>query len=96
MDRQKHTYTICLSQSDGAVMKALDLMERKGFRLLTCRLTEGDQNGRDMEVTVASYKPGDLLKRQLEQLCDVMFVEQLSVAALKPPITNVQDISQRN
>lgn len=77
-------------------MKALDLMERRGFRLLTCNLAEGDDNGREMEVTVISCKPGDLLKRQLERLCDVIFVEQLTVAALQPPITNVQDIARRN
>lgn len=96
MDRTRHTLTIRLSQCDGAVMKALDLMERRGFSLLTCSLTEGDHNGRELEVTVASCKPGDLLKRQLEQLCDVIFVEHLSVAALQPPITNVQDITRRN
>ena len=91
----KHTLRIRLDQCDGAVMKALDLMERRGFRLLTCSLNEGDHNGREMEVTVISCKSGDLLKRQLERLCDVIFVEELSAAAMKPPLTNVQDITRR-
>ena len=77
-------------------MKALDLMERRGFRLLTCTVEEGDQHGREMEVTVFSPKPGDLLKRQLERLCDVIFVEQLSANAIQPPVNNVQDITRRN
>ena len=94
MDRMEHTMSIRLSQCDGAVMKALDLMERRGFRLLTCNLAEGDHNGREMEVTVSSHKPGDLLKRQLERLCDVILVEELS-AAINPTATNVQDITWR-
>jgi|GEM_PF-1120409 len=95
MNRVKHTLSIRLSQCDGAAIKALDMMERRGFNLLTCTLEEGDDNGRKMVVTVISYKPGDLLKRQLERLCDVIFVEQLSAAAIKPPISNVQDIARR-
>jgi len=96
MGKTRHTLSIRLSQCDGAAMRALDLMERRGFSLLTCSLEEGDHNGRDMLVTVLALKPGDLLKRQLERLCDVIFVEQLSVDALDPPMTNVQDISRRN
>jgi len=95
MGKMKHILSIRLSQCEGAAMRALDLMERRGFSLLTCRLTEGDHNGRKMEVTVLSFKPGDLLKRQLERLCDVIFVEQLSAAAIKPPATNIQDITRR-
>lgn len=95
MERMKHTLSIRLSDCDGAAMRALDLMERRGFTLLTCSLEQGDHNGREMEVTVASLKPGDLLKRQLERLCDVIFVELLGADAVKPPATNVQVITRR-
>lgn len=95
MNKMKHTLSIRLSQCEGAAMRALDLMERRGFSLLTCSLAEGDHNGREMEVTVISVKPGDLLERQLERLCDVIFVEQLSAADIKPPISNVQEITRR-
>ena len=95
MNNMQHAINIRLSQCDGAVMKALDLMERRGFSLLTCSLTQGDHNGREMRVTVSSLKPGDLLKRQLERLCDVIFVELSSAAAKQSPATKVQDITRR-
>lgn len=95
MEKSKHTLNIRLSQCDGAAIRALDLMERRGFTLISCMLEEGDQHGREMTVTVVSLKPGNLLKRQLERLCDVIFVEQLSADAIEPPITNVQNITRR-
>lgn len=95
MEQMRHTLSIRLSQCEGAAMKALDMMQRRGFSLLSCNLVEGDQNGREMEVTVASTKSGDLLKRQLERLCDVIFVKQLSADAKATPATNVQDITRR-
>ena len=90
----KHTLHIRLSACEGAVLKALDLMERRGFSLQTCHLEEPDENGRDMQVIVQSVKPGDLLKRQLERLWDVQFVELLSAAVMKPSANNVQEISR--
>ena len=51
------------------------MMERRGYRLKTCALGEPDGESRDMEVTVMSTRPGDLLKRQLERLHDVLEVE---------------------
>lgn len=89
-----HTLHIRLSGGAGAALKALDLMERRGFSLVTCHLEEPDQNGRDMRVKVCSSKPGDLLKRQLERLWDVQFVELLSAAISNQPTNNIQDISR--
>lgn len=89
-----HTLHIRLSGCEGAALKALDLIERRGFSLVTCHLEEPDQNGRDMQVKVRSSKPGDLLKRQLERLWDVQFVELLSAAASNPSANNIQDISR--
>lgn len=89
-----HTLHIRLSSCEGAALKALDLMERRGFNLLTCHLEAPSQGSRDMQVTVYSPKPGDLLKRQLEQLWDVQFVELISAVANKPSATNIQDISR--
>lgn len=89
-----HTLHIRLSGYEGAALRALDLMERRGFSLVTCHLEEADQNGRDMKVKVRSSKPGDLLKRQLERLWDVQFVELLSAAVSNPSANNIQDISR--
>jgi len=75
-------------------MRVLALIERKGFSLLTCSLEEGDNSGRGLEVTIASSKTGDLLKRQLERLCDVIFVEQVLPDIIDTPIEQVKNISR--
>jgi acetolactate synthase regulatory subunit len=70
-----HTLTIQLSGCEGAVIRALGLIERRGFSLDKCSVGEADSSGRVMEVQVSSSRPGDLLKRQLERLHDVYHVE---------------------
>ena len=71
----KHTLHIQLSGNEGAVIRALGLIERRGYSLGKCSVSEADDSGRAMEVTVSSSRPGDLLKRQLERLHDVLSVE---------------------
>lgn len=71
----KHTLHIQLSSVEGAVIRALGLIERRGFSLNSCSVSEADGNGRNMQVSVTSDRPGDLLKRQLERLHDVFHVE---------------------
>lgn len=66
-----HTLRIQLSSVEGAVVRALGLIERRGFSLNKCSVCEADGAGRNMEVNVTSDRPGDLLKRQLERLHDV-------------------------
>jgi len=75
-----HTLTIQLSAAEGAVIRALGLIERRGFSLNKCTVGEIENNRRAMEVCVSSARPGDLLKRQLERLHDVVQVE------IQPPI----------
>ena len=77
----EHSLNIQLSASEGAVLRALGLIERRGFSLGKCSISEVTESGRSMEVTVSSTRPGDLLKRQLERLHDVRSVE------LKPVVT---------
>ena len=69
------TLRIRLSGIEGSVLRALGLIERRGYRLLKCHVAEADDNGQMMEVSVTSSRPGDLLKRQLERLHDVLHVE---------------------
>ena len=90
----KYTLRIQLSSIEGAVIRALGLIERRGFSLDKCSVGEPDGNGRDMEVTVTSSRPGDLLKRQLERLHDVYHVE-LMPAATTSPSTGVRPITRR-
>ncbi len=70
-----HTLKIQLSGAEGAVIRALGLIERRGFSLGKCSVGEADSSGRVMQVQVSSTRPGDLLKRQLERLHDVHHVE---------------------
>jgi acetolactate synthase regulatory subunit len=70
-----HTLQIQLRCNEGAVLRALGLMERRGYRLESCTVSEAQGDGQAMRVCVASERPGDLLKRQLERLHDVLWVE---------------------
>ena len=79
-----HTLHIQLSSVEGAVIRALGLIERRGYSLESCTVSKADGNERRMEVSVTSSRPGDLLKRQLERLHDVFHVE------LKPAEMNPQ------
>ena len=76
-----HTLNIGLSASEGAVIRTLGLIERRGFSLGKCSISEAGSDGRSMLLTVASSRSGDLLKRQLERLHDVHSVE------LKPAVS---------
>jgi len=80
----KYTLRIQLSSIEGSVIRTLGLIERRGFSLIKCSVGEADGNGRVMEVKVASSRPGDLLKRQLERLHDVYHVELLPVVITNP------------
>jgi acetolactate synthase regulatory subunit len=76
-----HSLTIQLSASEGAVIRTLGLIERRGFSLGKCSISEAAATGRSMQLTVSSSRSGDLLKRQLERLHDVYSVE------LKPAVS---------
>lgn len=74
-DDMKYQLQIQLRSAEGAVLRAIGLMERRGFRLESCILAEAQGDGQLMEVMVSSDRPIDLLQRQLERLHDVLWVE---------------------
>ena len=88
-----HTLHIQLSSSEGAVIRALGLIERRGYTHKTCSVSESDGTGREMDVTVSSTRSGDLLKRQLERLHDVFHVELKPVAAVKPRTSGIRPVT---
>lgn len=90
-----YTLRIQLSSVEGAVIRALGLIERRGFSLIKCSVSESDGTGRDMEVSVTSSRPGDLLKRQLERLHDVYKVELIPTVTGNPPKPGVRPITRR-
>jgi acetolactate synthase regulatory subunit len=72
---QHHTLKIQLRCCEGAVLRALGLMERRGYRLESCTVSEAQGDGQAMHVCVASERPSELLRKQLERLHDVLWVE---------------------
>jgi len=91
-----NTLRIQLSSVQGAVVRALGLIERRGFSLVKCSISEPDGSGRIMEVSVSSTRPGDLLKRQLERLHDVYHVELLPTAVTSPHQSGIRPITRRS
>ncbi len=89
-----YTLHIQLSSVEGAVIRALGLIERRGFSLNTCIVGEADGNGRNMKVNVSSTRPGDLLKRQLERLHDVHHVELVPAANINPRKPGIRPITR--
>jgi acetolactate synthase II small subunit len=90
-----HTLHIQLSSSEGAVIRALGLMERRGFTIKKCSVDQSNGGGLDMGVTVASTRPGDLLKRQLERLHDVLFVELKPAEPVRQQKPGIRPITRR-
>jgi acetolactate synthase regulatory subunit len=90
-----HTLTIRLSGSEGAVIRALGLIERRGFSLGSCAVGEIENGSRAMEVSVSSARPGDLIKRQLERLHDVYEVELKPAAVTGPRKPGIRPVNRR-
>ena len=90
-----YTLNIRLSGCEGSVIRALGLIERRGYSLVKLKVSEADQNGQKMRVNVSSSRSGDLLKRQLERLHDVCSVELVSVISMKQEKPGLRPISRR-
>ena len=72
----KHTLNIQLRVGEGTVLRTLGTIERRGFSLESCTIgAEVASEGHPMEITVSSERPVALLKRQLERLHVVLWVE---------------------
>ncbi len=74
----RHQLHIQLRSSEGAVMRTLGLIERRGFMVCSMNLSEADGHGRSLTVNLESSRSPELLRRQLERLHDVLWVEHQS------------------
>ena len=74
MNTTNHRLTIEFRGDEGAFLRILGLMERRGYRLQTCTLNRMPHDCCVLDVMVESQRPGDLLKRQLERLFEVSSV----------------------
>jgi len=90
-----HSLNITLSGAEGAVIRALGLIERRGFSLDSCSVGEVRDNRRALEVSVTSTRPGDLLKRQLERLHDVYTVEVKPAVVNEPRTPGIRPVNRR-
>ncbi len=80
MNTVSHQLRIELSTAEGAMLRALGLMERRGYLLQTCRLYAEMEGRKVLDIQVESDRPASLLKRQLERLHDVLTVKVKSEA----------------
>ena len=71
MKTTNHRLTIEFSGVEGAFLRILGLMERRGYHLQTCTLNRKPDGSCVVDIMVESDRPGDLLKRQLERLYEV-------------------------
>jgi acetolactate synthase regulatory subunit len=85
-----HRLTIEFSGVEGAFLRILGLMERRGYRLQTCTLNRRPDGRCVVDVVVESDRPGDLLKRQLERLYDV---DEVHLKAPRQPPRKVRRIN---
>ncbi|MEE4175681.1 MAG: ACT domain-containing protein [Xanthomonadales bacterium] len=74
----KHTLQVQICAREGAVLRTLGLVERRGFRIESLNVAEAQGDGQAMRLTVRSDRSIALLKRQLERLHDVIWVEMES------------------
>jgi acetolactate synthase regulatory subunit len=89
-----HTLHIQLSDSEGAVLRALGLMERRGYSIKCCAVGEITGAARDLDVTVTSSRSGDLLKRQLERLHDVRHVDLKPAEPVQPKHPGIRPVNR--
>jgi acetolactate synthase regulatory subunit len=90
-----HSLKIQLRNNEGAVLRALGLMERRGFMLESCTVSEAEGERRSMTVAVSSTRPGDLLKRQLERLHDVLQVELRAAVTNERKVPGLRPVTRR-
>jgi acetolactate synthase II small subunit len=71
----KHRMQVELKASEGAMLRAFGLVERRGFRVQSCTLHAARDGRHVLDLTVESARPVQVLKRQLERLHDVLAVQ---------------------
>ena len=71
-----HTLNLTIEKVDGAIIRTLGLIERRGFSVTSIDARE-DETAHEMEMTIGlsgSDRPVDTLARQIAKLFDVRSV----------------------
>ena len=78
---ENHQLKIAMTSNEGALLRILGMVERRGYRLLNCSMQRSKDDVCSLEISVESDRPGTLLQKQLERLHDVNHAELLNPAA---------------
>jgi acetolactate synthase regulatory subunit len=71
-----------LDTSEGALLRVLGTVERRGFALLDLRAGKPDEQRYLLQLTLDGARDAEVLCRQLERLVDVRTVRLLAEAEL--------------
>ena len=71
------TFEIDLDHSEGALLRVLGTVERRGFELVELNADKPDADSYSIRLRVDSERDPDVLCRQLERLVDVRAVRLL-------------------
>lgn len=83
-----HLIRVYLRPCEGALIRTLGLAERRGFKLLSCHLTEHSNERQRLDLTVFALDLSALtLRRQLERLHDVLEVTCFSISESSTQMT---------
>lgn len=84
-----HTMKLTIHRVEGAVIRALGLIERRGFELASIATTS--QDAQQMELTIELRSPGrpvEVLARQVEKLFDV---RKVSLVGTEEPAVTLEE-----
>jgi len=88
------TFEIDLDHSEGALLRVLGTVERRGFELLELSADKPDAETYSVRLRVDSERDPDVLCRQLQRLVDVRAVRLLAEPqceeAFEPPPPSFQ------
>ncbi|HLR87073.1 MAG TPA: ACT domain-containing protein [Wenzhouxiangella sp.] len=80
----KHQLHVQLENSEGALLRVLGTVERRGFAITGCRSNANDSGHSDLYLTVSGARHPDILCRQLERLLDVKSASMIAAPASGP------------
>ena len=75
-----HTMKLTIQRMEGAIIRTLGLIERRGFAVTSIDAT-ADDSAQQMELTIGVYSPqrsAEVLARQVEKLFDVRSVQVMT------------------
>lgn len=84
------TFEIDLDHSEGALLRVLGTVERRGFALVAVNADKPDADSYSIRLRLDGQRDPQVLCRQIERLIEVRAVRLLPEAAMsadEPPIT---------